>query len=306
MMQVRMTSPLGTAIAPALVEEGSVGVISSTTPDDPKQREAAEKSLWRWNLVCGCFHLFQAIVVLALGLGKSGRFAGFKLPLTTSFLEWENGYPVPDLQIRALLPFVATTSGFAFMSAAAHFTVLGCYKTYIADLRKGINRFRWYEYAASSSLMIALIAMLFGVYDIMLLVAIIGVNASMNLFGYCQEELNQYTPKTLWTPFWFGCFAGVIPWAIVLTYLAGSPSVSGIPAFVWAILGVYLVAFNTFPLNMIFQYKKVGKFSDAHWGWRQGGYYYGEKLYQVQSLVSKSLLLWLVVGGSNQPNNYNK
>jgi hypothetical protein len=26
---------------------------------------------------------------------------------------------------------------------------------------------------------------------------------------------------------------------------------------------------------------------------------------QVQSLVSKSLLLWLVVGGSNQPNSYN-
>ena len=33
---------------------------------------------------------------------------------------------------------------------------------------------------------------------------------------------------------------------------------------------------------------------------------FGERMYQVQSLVSKSLLLWLVVGGSNQPSAYTK
>jgi hypothetical protein len=29
-----------------------------------------------------------------------------------------------------------------------------------------------------------------------------------------------------------------------------------------------------------------------------------QRAYQVQSLVSKSLLLWLVIGGVNQPNAY--
>lgn len=39
--------------------------------------------------------------------------------------------------------------------------------------------------------MISLIAMLFGVYDIMTLVGIFAVNASMNLFGLLFEEVNS-------------------------------------------------------------------------------------------------------------------
>ena len=40
------------------------------------------------------------------------------------------------------------------MSAIAHFIVYINKKKYIEDLQKGINYFRWYEYAISSSLMV--------------------------------------------------------------------------------------------------------------------------------------------------------
>ena len=106
------------------------------------------------------------------------------------------------------------------------------------------------------------------------------------------------------SPFWFGCFAGAVPWAIVFSYLAGNGGAAQIPGFVWALLVVYAAFFNTFPLNMYLQYRRQGLFSDKRWGFSGGGYYFGERMYQVQSLVSKSLLLWLVVGGSNQPNAY--
>lgn len=56
------------------------------------------------------------------------------------------------------------------MSAFAHIVVLIFYKQYIKDLRLGINRFRWIEYAFSSSLMICLIAMLFGMYSVITLI----------------------------------------------------------------------------------------------------------------------------------------
>ena len=46
------------------------------------------------------------------------------------------------------------------------------------------------------------------------------------------------------------------------------------------------------------------RFSDEYHGYKGGGYLYGERSYQIQSLVSKSILLWLVVGGVNQPNQY--
>ena len=158
-----------------------------------------------WNLACGLFHLIQAIFVLGLGLIPNSKAANFKLPLTTLFLDWSSTYPVQRLVVTAYLPFVAVTSGFSWMSAISHFVVLILFsKYYIPDLRKGINRFRWIEYAFSSSLMIGLIAMLFGMYDIISLILIMSVNACMNLFGFLMETTNVGKNDYDWTPFIFG------------------------------------------------------------------------------------------------------
>ena len=72
------------------------------------------------------------------------------------------------------------------------------------------------------------------------------------------------------------------------------------PTFVWFILGSYIVAFTTFPINMYLQYKQIGKWNNALYpDMENGGYYHGEKVYQVLSLVAKSFLIWQVVGGVN-------
>jgi hypothetical protein len=76
-------------------------------------------------------------------------------------------------------------------------------------------------------------------------------------------------------------------------YFLGSGNFSQIPGFVYGILVAYLIFFNTFPINMYLQYAKVGKWAD---------YRYGEKVYIILSLASKSLLAWLVFGGTAQPN----
>ena len=144
-------------------------------PEILECREQKEYELFWYNLACCLFHLIQAIAVLGLGLGNS-QLSKFKLPLTTLFTIWPNGYPQQQLVIRGYLPFVAATSGFAFMSAFAHAAVLIGYSCYVCDLRRRINRFRWIEYAFSSSWMIALIAMLFGCYDILTLVLIASVS----------------------------------------------------------------------------------------------------------------------------------
>ena len=52
---------------------------------------------------------------------------------------------------------------------------------------------------------------------------------------------------------------------------------------------------------MWLQFIQYGYWSDSYWGFPGGGYLFGERAYQVLSLVSKSLLLWLVFGGVNQP-----
>ena len=150
--------------------------------------------------------------------------------------------------------------------------------------------------------MIGLIAMLFGMYDIISLILLMSMNACMNLFGLMMEMINQNKKIKDWTPFYFGCFAGIVPWAVIFTYLGSGEGLDGMPGFVWGVIVSYFVMFQTFPINMILQYKAVNRWNDKYWGYRMSGYYYGEIVYQVLSLFAKSLLVWLVFGGTNQPN----
>mmetsp|Transcript_79148 Transcript_79148/g.255924 ORF Transcript_79148/g.255924 Transcript_79148/m.255924 type:complete len:291 (+) Transcript_79148:110-982(+) len=289
-----------------MAEGQKTHVTMELTEEQAKKRDMAEKRLWRWNLAMGIMHLVWAVICLIVGLGKS-RAGEFRIPELTSYPDWSGGGrrgPVAAQQLRGLIPFVALTSVFAWMSAAAHFCVLVCFKQYVKDLRAGLNQIRWLEYAGSSSLMIVLISMLFGIWDSHLLFQIGACNACMNFFGYAFEVQNRPGNKIDWSNFIFGCFAGACPWASVLSYVF-STNGDGVPGFVWGILAAYLIMFNTFPINMWLQYAQVGAwYRDEAGGFPGAGYYFGEKVYQVLSLVAKTLLLWLVVGGCGQPSAY--
>ena len=192
------------------------------------------------------------------------------------------------------LPFGVLVASFLIISAIAHALIVWKKDKYVHDLKKGINRFRWFEYAISSSIMIVLIATLFGIYDIASLILIFIVNAAMNLFGLDMELLNsgEDKKKINWGPFIWGSLAGIAPWIAILLYMFGKGNFDQVPWFVWAIVGTYFVAFNTFPINMILQYKRVGKWNS---------YLYGERVYIILSLVAKSFLAWLVLFGAMQP-----
>jgi hypothetical protein len=110
----------------------------------------------------------------------------------------------------------------------------------------------------------------------------------MNLFGYMMELHNQTTKRTDWTAFIFGCFAGLMPWVALFMYFFGVQG-GGPPGFVYLILISIAVCFNIFALNMVLQYKKVGKWKD---------YLYGERMYIVLSLVAKTALAWQVFSGT--------
>ena len=141
--------------------------------------------------------------------------------------------------------------------------------------------------------MIVMIASLFGVWDLGNLIGIVGCNASMNLFGLWMEEINMQKEKVDWSPFLLGCVAGIVPWINTMISFLGGGDFADIPSFVYGILASYMIFFNTFPINMALQYAKIGKWSD---------YRFGESCYITLSLLSKSLLAWLVFGGTFQPN----
>lgn len=254
------------------------------------------KKLKRFNLIMGAVHLVQGILMLFLATSVIQKIAEFQPKITQFFLEFNPSTQSLETASKALfeLPFGILVASFLLISAAAHGIIYLKSDTYFKDLKKGINKFRWFEYALSSSVMIVLISTLFGIYDIASLILIFVVNACMNLFGLVMEQLNSGANKDKinWGPFVWGSIAGIAPWIAILLYMFGTGSLDKIPWFVWAIVGTYFVAFNTFPINMILQYKRVGKWKD---------YFYGERVYIVLSLVAKSALAWLVLFGAMQP-----
>lgn len=250
------------------------------------------KNLRTYNVVMGFLHLGQAVLMYYL----SNSFA---LPLTTTYLQWqEQGYPAPVTETATELTLGPWVALFLLLSALAHFVISlpEVYEWYLRKLKKEINYVRWYEYALSSSIMIVVIAMLSGVYDLWLLVSIFSLNAIMNLFGLMMEKHNQTTKKTDWTAYLFGVYAGLVPWIVIAAhfYAAISDVSENIPIFVYYILGSLFLFFNSFAINMFLQYKKVGPWKD---------YMFGEKVYIFLSLAAKTALAWQVWGGTMRPDN---
>jgi len=254
------------------------------------------KKLRRFNLIMGGFHLVQGVVMVFLATSVIQTIAEFQPTITQFYLTFNPETSSLELASRELfqLPFGFLVASFLLISAIAHGIIVLMSGRYFADLKQGINKFRWFEYALSSSVMIVLIATLFGIYDVASLVLIFIVNASMNLFGLTMEQLNSGREKTgvNWGPFVWGSIAGIAPWIAIFIYMFGTGNFGMVPWFVWAIVGTYFVAFNAFPINMILQYKRVGKWKD---------YLYGERNYIILSLVAKSILAWLVLFGALQP-----
>ncbi|KAF0225293.1 MAG: integral membrane protein [Erysipelotrichaceae bacterium] len=254
------------------------------------------QKLRRFNLIMGLFHLIQGVAMLFLATSVIQKIATFQPTVVQYFLQFNVATRSLEPAVKDLfaLPFGILVASFLLISALAHGLIYLSGDKYINDLKKGINKFRWFEYAFSSSIMIVLIATLFGVYDIGSLVLIFLVNAAMNLFGLDMELINAGSNKenVNWGPFIWGSVAGLAPWIVILLYMFGSGNFDMTPWFVWAIVGTYFVAFNTFPINMILQYKRIGKWKD---------YLYGERVYIILSLAAKSILAWLVLFGAMQP-----
>ena len=248
------------------------------------------RGLRRFNAIMGVFHLAQFALMLALS-------SDFSLPITTLYLKFnaDDFQLVQNLQEIGELLIGPAVAVFLLLSALAHFSLATFgYKYYVRNLKMHINRARWYEYALSSSLMIVIIVMLNGMYDLSSLILIFTLNAMMILFGYMMELHNQTTVRTDWTAFIFGCIAGIVPWIVILLYLVGASGSqdTDVPDFVYAIVVSLFVFFNSFAINMYLQYRKVGR-------WKN--YLFGERVYIVLSLVAKSLLAWQIFFGTLRP-----
>jgi len=243
--------------------------------------QATEKQIGRlriWNIVVGLILAVQAVMIAVLT-------NNFSLPVTATFMK---GPPGTAPELHHLFNIATGWGVFAFLaiSAAALLIIASpwVFPWYKRNLLQTRNYGRWIEYFFSSSIMIVLISQIVGISEIAALLAIFGINACMILFGLLQEKYEK-PGKPSWLPFWFGSFAGIIPWIAVAIYTWAPGLNVSPPGFVYGIIVSLFVFFNCFAINMILQYKKVGPWKD---------YLYGEKVYIILSLTAKALLAWQV------------
>ncbi|NCX33538.1 MAG: hypothetical protein EBX26_05490 [Actinobacteria bacterium] len=234
---------------------------ASTPLQIPAERLSGLK---RYNLIAGVFHLVQAIAIFALA-------NNFALPVSVNYLK---DAPVPGAEFESIVlfdfPVALGVALFSLISAVAHFWIVGPgFKKYANDLSNMRNIARWVEYSISSTLMIVLISLINAVWDIVALMAIAGVNASMILFGWLQEKYEEPGKGSL-LPFWFPGGTGEAP------------------GFVYGVVFSLFIFFNSFALVQWLQYKRIGKFSD---------YLVGERTYITLSFIAKSALAWQIFGG---------
>jgi hypothetical protein len=239
------------------------------------------RDLRRWNLGLTVLHLAQAVAVVVLA-------SEFAITVTSSFPTGPPGTEVPPPEALFDVRVGVAIAVFLGLAALDHLlTATVARDTYERDLRRGINRFRWVEYSFSATIMLVLIAFYNGITGIDAVLAIIGANVAMILFGWLQELMNPPgRATTTMLPFWFGTLVGIAPWIAVLVNLLGADEV---PNFVLGIFVSLFVFFMSFGLNQWLQYRGVGPWRD---------YAYGEKAYLVLSLAAKSALAWQIFGGS--------
>ncbi len=244
--------------------------------------EQALASLRRWNLGLTALHVAQAVAVLLLA-------SSFSITVIASYAQ---GPPGTDLAAPEDVLDVRIGVAIAvFLSLAAldHLlTATVCRRRYEADLRRGLNAFRWVEYSLSATIMIVLIGFYNGIVEVSAVFGLIGANVAMILFGWLQEVMNPPgRTSTTMLPFWFGCVAGAAPWVAITWNLVAARE--DVPGFVYGIFVSLFIFFMSFAVNQWLQYREVG-------AWRS--YAFGEKAYLVLSLVAKSALAWQIFAGS--------
>jgi hypothetical protein len=245
------------------------------------RKEITPNSLRKVNIYAGLLHLVQMLAVLFLS-------NDFTLPINATYMSGPPGSTFAAPIVLFNTPVGLTVAIFLGLSALAHFIVASpkFFPRYSAGLLAKRNYFRWVEYSISSSVMIVLIAQVTGVADIVAIISLFGVNASMILFGWLQEKYEN-PGNGGWLPFIFGCIAGMVPWLALLftVFSIGGVGETSAPTFVYFIVLTIFLFFNSFALVQWLQYKQVGRWSN---------YLQGERTYITLSLLAKSALAWQI------------
>lgn len=245
------------------------------------------QSLRTQHAVCAFVHMCNVIgtIIATYGVNKQNLFS---VPVVMHFTKTNSRTTTgahevfADFNLSALCIMFGTC---AFVDHIACSTF--AYDRYMQLVDQRNNYFRWIEYSVSSSLMILVIATLSGILDFSTLVCLFALMALTIVFGYIidQNANDRAQAKSL---FALSMLPYGILWALIYTHFGVNMTNGSGPWFVWLIeIGLFLL-FGVFAYIHKKQIDRQGKWAS---------YAYSETMFNIASLLAKTFLNWILVGG---------
>ena len=207
------------------------------------------------------------------------------MPVTASFSNAAPGLlAIPQAKVLFSVNLASTTALYVGLEAAglALLASVG-FDRYSTQIRRRAGSLRWLAMGIPAVIMYLLIAMIAGVTDLAALLMLTSSMVACFALGSAAEANVRTTGSLSWTLFGFGCFAGGMPWLVIVLYAAMAGG--AYPSFLVALVALQMVATLAFPLNLAI--------TNSRFGWSA---LTGEVIFVLISLMAKTLLAWMVFG----------
>lgn len=182
-----------------------------------------------------------------------------------------------DALIGLLIAFTAITCGFhIFYSKSSRYTTM---------IDKGVNSFRWIEYAITATLMLFVVAVSSGVYetDSQILIPIAAM--SCMAMGYVVEQ-NKGNRNVQWVATLVGWLLLAGAFVVIFRNFGRAASgTNGPPSWVWILVIGIVVMYLSFGLIQLWQLFKSPNYKNV------------ERRYTQLSMLAKSFLVLVVFSG---------
>jgi uncharacterized membrane protein len=283
-----------------LVAESPTTVTASVKKDESAPAKLMRVTLTSysslaWNRWLAALHVVQGLAILLLS-------ATHLLPVTTNYLTTDSiqsavaGHSVLASATRHLFDvnLAYVVAAFFFVSAIARLAAATvCRERYEADLKKGVHKLRWLDFALSTSIMLVAMGFLGGITDLSALIMIFSLGLVAGVAPLAMEAYSQNLRAPNWLSCSVSCVVGIVPWIVFAVYAWGAHAYGGhLPGYVYGVYISLFVLFAGFAANMWLQFKKQGRWADN---------VYGERMYMILSLVAQTALAWQIFAGVLRP-----
>lgn len=257
------------------------------------------QKLQKWNKWFGILFIVQALAIIIAGTSRT-------FPITTQFLSVDTlashamgGETLAvatrhlfDIRMSWLVGLFLILFGAVFLLAATRYR-----KLYEARLQRGLNDFRWLSFGVGGGVLLAVLGLLSGIYEIatLLLLGVFVLAGCLMLLaaGVIRQANAGVRTRLSGLVCGLGLASVLAPLVMIVAGIVGALLYDGaIPDFLWGVYITTALFFVAVGLLTHFYAIRRGAWADV---------YRTERAYAVIGFVGASMVAWQIFAGALLP-----